>query len=376
MPNGTEAMTDNYPTAFALLPTIAGGILSVLVAFPALADPNLNCDAYAKAAVAEQQQNLQLGCGLTGLPWQDNFQAHFNWCQSPGVDIMAVSNADQFRLGALAQCKQAKSQSPARPANAPTERACNNYRDLMIGLSKENTQFKCGYTDSRFDNNPQGHFNWCWNGPTHKEVEATYEYTLQLVDQCKASKKAAGACGLFAVAMGPLYNQYNEACAGRPDFVLTISTAQQDKELCAANGADAGWINKTVGEMQAKIDVCNSNAAVELPKDKYRVRGRGNTWLYFDVCNMKDKWDAGDGALFGLRCHKAQADALCRRNGFAGGAAGGRGVGFDYKSNDQSASDFGVSADGASTWWPEEGNGRPCYGNCAHFTKIICKGKG
>lgn len=368
-------MNKNRRFRLALLPAIVGGVLSAVAMVSAQADPNLNCDAYAKAAVAEQQQNLQLGCGLTGLPWQDNYQVHFNWCQSPGIGIMDISGADQFRLGALAQCKQAKNQSAARPANAPTERACNNYRDLMIGLSKENTQLKCGYTDSRFDNNPQGHFNWCWNGPTHKQVEAAYEYTQQLIDQCKAKNKGAAACGFFAVAMGPLYGQYNEACAGRrPDYVLTTNSPEQDKARCQANGGDATWINNTVAEMQGKIDSCNSNATFVLPKEKYRARGRGNTWLYFDVCNMKDKWRPGDGALFGLRCHQAQADFLCKQNGYGNGVAGGRGVGFDFTSNDQSASDFGVSADGASTWWPEEGNGRPCYGNCAHFTKIVCKG--
>lgn len=340
----------------------------------AQAEANLNCDAYAKAAVAEQQQNIQFQCGLTGPAWQDDYMAHFNWCQSPGVGIMDISGADQFRIAALQQCKQAKTQTIPRPANAPTEHACNNYRDLMIGLSKENTQLKCGYTDSRFDNNPQGHFDWCWNGPTHKQVEAAFEYAEQLIGQCKAKNQNAAACGFFAVAMGPLYNQYNEACAGRPDFTLTTNSPQQDKDRCAANGSSADWINNTVGEMQGKIDICKSNAAFVLPKEKYRVKGRGDSWLYYDVCNMKDKWKPGDGVLFGLRCHKEQADFICQQNGYGGGAAGGRGVGYDYASNDQSASDFGVSADGASTWWPEEGNGRPCYGACAHFTKIVCKG--
>lgn len=368
-------MNDIRPFRKALAIPIVGGMLAAFAVVSAKADTNLNCDAYAKAAIAEQQQNLQLGCGFSGPAWQDNYQAHFNWCQSPGIGITHVSGEDASRLNALAQCKQAKTKTIPRPADAPTERACNNYRDLMIGLSKENTQFKCGYTDSHFDNNPQGHFDWCWNGPTHKQVEAEFEYAETLIGQCKAKSKGAAACGFFAVAMGPLYGQYNEACAGRrPDFVVTINSQEQDKARCQANGADATWINNTVAEMQGKIDSCNSNASFVLPGEKYRVRGRGNTWLYYDVCNKKEKWRPGDGALFGLRCHQAQADFICKQNGYGNGVAGGRGVGFDFASNDQSTSDFGVSADGASTWWPEEDDGRPCYGNCAHFTMITCKG--
>jgi hypothetical protein len=210
-------MNNIRPIKKALAIPIVGGMLSAFAVVSANADTNLNCDAYAKAAIAEQQQNLQLGCGFSGPAWQDNYQAHFAWCQSPGIGITHISGEDASRLNALAQCKQAKTQTIPRPANAPTERACNNYRDLMIGLS-------------------------------------------------------------------------------------------------------------------------------------------------------------GDGELFGLRCHQAQADYICKQNGYGNGVAGGRGVGFDSKSNDQSTSSFGVSADGASTWWPEEGGGRPCYGNCAHFTMITCKG--
>lgn len=161
--------------------SILAGVFSALTLVPTLsvrADPNLNCDAYAKAAVAEQQQNIQLQCGFGGLVWRDDYQAHFDWCQSAGVGITDISGADQFRVNALAQCQQTKNQ-------------------------------------------------------------------------------VAGACGFFAVAMGPLYNEYNEACAGQPDFLVIINTPQQDKDRCAANGADANWINNTVSQMQGKIGRCN-----------------------------------------------------------------------------------------------------------------------
>lgn len=53
-------------------------ILVATFVAPAAADANLNCDAYAGAAVAQNQQNLAQNCGFGGGRWLSNFKAHFD----------------------------------------------------------------------------------------------------------------------------------------------------------------------------------------------------------------------------------------------------------------------------------------------------------
>jgi hypothetical protein len=89
----------------ATIPYIATLVLgSLVLAADARADTNLNCDAYAAAAVAQNQQNIALGCGLTGLAWSNDHAGHRNWCLAPATKMPNLTHEDDARTSALAQC--------------------------------------------------------------------------------------------------------------------------------------------------------------------------------------------------------------------------------------------------------------------------------
>jgi hypothetical protein len=89
----------------ATIPYIATLVLGGLVlAADARADTNLNCDAYAAAAVAQNQQNIAWGCGLTGLAWSNDLIGHRNWCLAPATKMPNLTHEDNARTSALAQC--------------------------------------------------------------------------------------------------------------------------------------------------------------------------------------------------------------------------------------------------------------------------------
>lgn len=95
---------------------------SFVLAVPARADSNLNCDAYAAAAVAQHQQNIALGCGFTGAAWSNDHAGHRNWCFAPATKMANLTHEDGARVSALALCsdKLAKgnlgSSGPGQPA--------------------------------------------------------------------------------------------------------------------------------------------------------------------------------------------------------------------------------------------------------------------
>ena len=60
------------------------------------------CRQYAQAAVDANAQNVQHHCGFSGGRWQNNFNAHFQWCLNVGVD--PPSNETNARNEQLAQC--------------------------------------------------------------------------------------------------------------------------------------------------------------------------------------------------------------------------------------------------------------------------------
>jgi hypothetical protein len=187
---------------------------------PAKADGNVNCVAYAQAAVAQQQKNLQLKCGKAGPRWSGNYAAHFNWCKRNNVHMADLTTQDRARKASLSSCKTNKKQKrtkrlkelecqvyagKAKQLTAQRNKACNKKSQnasildfrrycAKIGLkaakaknaalraqinsckatpgcrsfakaavfkAKQNIQYGCNYTSSSFANNYAGHYQWC-----------------------------------------------------------------------------------------------------------------------------------------------------------------------------------------------------------------------
>jgi PAN domain len=66
-----------------------------------------HCQDYANQAVAQQQRNQQLGCGLSGPQWNPNYNDHYNWCMQ-GENLKYTRGEQQRRQIALEQCATRK----------------------------------------------------------------------------------------------------------------------------------------------------------------------------------------------------------------------------------------------------------------------------
>jgi hypothetical protein len=224
---------------------LLSGLLLACFAVPAMSDGNLNCEAYAAAAVAQQKANKTFGCGFTGGRWSDNFIGHRNWCRSANVKMENLTFEDRARDAQLAQCQQ-------QASTKGTE--CNKYADEAIAAQNKSKQLKCGYTGSRFQSTRERHFNWCM-GADYGLILAEAKGRGENIQACETQKKAETACRFFAVAMKPLYPKANEACAGKSHTLdITINSVESDVAWCLQNGIEAG--NQRVSAMNRKIADC------------------------------------------------------------------------------------------------------------------------
>ncbi len=138
-----------------LVPFLFALAAAPLTTAGALADPDLNCDAYAQAAVSQQAENLQRNCGFTGKGWSSDFIGHRNWCLTPGVGIMAVSQEDHRRAEQLKTCQATKLIKPI------ILKDCNTYAQKAVDQQAANLQNKCGFAGGGWSTEFVKHRDWC-----------------------------------------------------------------------------------------------------------------------------------------------------------------------------------------------------------------------
>ncbi len=93
-----------------------GRAFAGVFAFGAMAGPGFSqadlgayCTQYATAAVQQQQENIELGCGFESLRWTDNGGAALIWCMAAGAEAAGLE--DSIRETKLAQCRAAGGQA-------------------------------------------------------------------------------------------------------------------------------------------------------------------------------------------------------------------------------------------------------------------------
>lgn len=109
--------------------------------------PQIFCDKYAKDAVLQNQENLKLGCSLSGSRWSSDYKAHFNWCMSGNLTMAKGENTE--RQKALAECKTKK---------------CDLYARDAVQDNDFSLKYGCGFTGPRWSSNYSYHYNWCTQG--------------------------------------------------------------------------------------------------------------------------------------------------------------------------------------------------------------------
>ena len=138
-------------------------VLFIALAAPsqAAAESHEVCEPYAREAVQAFQTVRQLGCGLQGPRWQDNRDAHYNWCRSAPADW--VANERAFRANALRVCR-----------HEPGADACERYATLAVAAQQFNAERRCGLKPLRASRSincePAGNF---------KDVRGRYSYAAR-----------------------------------------------------------------------------------------------------------------------------------------------------------------------------------------------------
>lgn len=148
----------------------------VALSVDARADQNLNCDAYAAAAVAQQNENLALRCGFAGGAWSANYEGHRAWCLLPGVAMANLTHEDRARADGLKLCKQKQA-------------ACADYAALAVEQNQSNRRFGCGLAGGRWSDNATGHRDWCM---TANANQTTSESKARQTALLKCNLKRAG----------------------------------------------------------------------------------------------------------------------------------------------------------------------------------------
>jgi hypothetical protein len=190
--------------------TLAAALpLLLFAAAGACADANLNCDAYAGAAVAQNKQNISQGCGFTGGRWSSDFAGHRAWCLAPGTHMADLTAEDQARQQALAQCA-------AKPK--ADQQACQTYAKRAVMVAQEAARRSCGFKGGRWTADYGTHFDWCLDASQAARDQEDKARTDQL-DACIATQAAAAdkanrdACSQYATtAVGQQKENQGRQC--------------------------------------------------------------------------------------------------------------------------------------------------------------------
>ncbi|HCS88969.1 MAG: hypothetical protein N838_18675 [Thiohalocapsa sp. PB-PSB1] len=91
------------------------------------------CEPYANSAVAQNKENLSLGCGYQGSRWDSDFSNHYNWCSSGGGDIIFSGSWEAFKIARdddLDRCKKA-----VKIAKVEPNKSCKNEYRITLDRS-------------------------------------------------------------------------------------------------------------------------------------------------------------------------------------------------------------------------------------------------
>ena len=110
-----------------------------------------DCWDYANRAVRQQRANVWLPCGYGGARWQDNWQAHFDWCSV--VPIATAAAEDVARQNGLKSCLN----------RAAYVDDCDYYASRAVRQFRANEAMACGFSGPRWQANLAAHKNWCLN---------------------------------------------------------------------------------------------------------------------------------------------------------------------------------------------------------------------
>ena len=233
----------SIPQIFSARPVLVCISLALAtLSSPANANSHLNCDAYAKEAVIQQQRNVDFECGFGGDGWSFDYQAHFNWCNTSAQMADLTAN-DRSRNEELGQCFDFKAYM------------CQGYADGAIQAYNRGQQLGCGFTDLLYANDQEGHFNWCM-GVSYADSAAAKARRLEGVKQCEEKTSLSFQCGFAAVKAQNLREQLNDKCPAPNGQVVFEFPQTTDEDIAHCMSVGIETANSENELRQIKLDEC------------------------------------------------------------------------------------------------------------------------
>lgn len=324
------------------------------------ADANLNCEAYGKAAVDQQQQNIQNKCGFGGGRWSNNYAGHVAWCKSSNVQMANLTHEDRARTKALEGCKSNTNNKilliPGFQVTSDHTALCNRYADRAIELANKNKQDNCRLTGGRYANDRPGHFKWCM-AQTREIVNSESKIREDQIAPCLNQAATAESCASYAKAAPTIIAEHASVCRqdnGNPSYEDLVA-------FCGRIGGPVNAINENK-KLLAEIEHCKKfppkvTKVFDKPGGTMRFKNGASKWLPFDVCNEKQTDSFFGGKSF-IMCGQANANNFCKKKGYH--------IATDYKTYSVKNSDNTMS-----TVWID--TKKACHGNCGAFSTITCE---
>lgn len=101
---GAEQRVDVLEACGVTSSPASGIITGVAVMADLTLEPT--CSTYAQSGVDQQQQNLDMSCGLVGPEWNPKFDDHYNWCMH-GENVAHAEGEKSRRQDAVDKCAAA-----------------------------------------------------------------------------------------------------------------------------------------------------------------------------------------------------------------------------------------------------------------------------
>jgi len=273
---------------------------------------------------------------------------------------------------------------PASNATADNSVNCEAYAQEAIKDAKEAKARGCGFTDSLWSLDYNGHRNWC-------RLDNIKMANLTWAD--RARKEGLQQCKDKSDAHFKNHRNREKGCLAYAKKAVKLDAEIRDN--CPSNNAwpqqlkaHVDWCMKKGGAQYAhienikrtgiiagcRLDVQKAKLAqTKIFPDSGKVSARRKRPLPVDVCmrkfNRDNSWFLGLGGgmtdvPFGNDCGRSVATAFCITKGYV------EAIEAPVKTYDR-----GRDMDGllASTYWI--GSKKACHGKCAGFQYIKCKGK-
>lgn len=139
---------------------------------------SLECDDYARIALAQAREADERRCGFAGRRWTRNYGAHKNWCRNANTKLLA--DETRTRATALNACR-------GRPRVA---QACSRFAARAVVTSQMNIDRTCGYQGPRWSLDRDRHFLWCMDVKPHQRRRERGN-RIKALKQCGVGKFTA-----------------------------------------------------------------------------------------------------------------------------------------------------------------------------------------